>query len=106
MNFARSFFFLFLIAGLSVWAVAADDGTKPASSVSSPSQTAKTALFGPSSQDALTSPGLFFLDDEKPVDKKPRLDLAHPLDPKSAIAHNDAEICLTMRMYKVKRTER
>jgi hypothetical protein len=100
MNLARSFFFLFLIAGLAISAGAADNKAQSqASADSSQNQSQNAAAFGAPSQDGLPSSGLLFLNGEKP-----RLNLTHPVEPKSATL--DDELCYTMRTYKVKRTER
>lgn len=104
MTFARPLFFVvLLLAAATTICLAADsdDAAKPqASAVGSlQNQVGDTAPFGAFAQDLRPSPGLFFLKN------RPRLSLTPPaLQPRSAML--DDNLCLTLRMYKVKRTER
>jgi hypothetical protein len=94
------FFVVLLMACTANAAFAAGDGSNSQSSPGSlPNQTADAALFANPPQSVPASSGLFFLKGN------PRLSLSSPTVPPTSAILND-RLCLTMRMYKVKRAER
>lgn len=98
MTFTRSFFFPLLIACLAVSAFG------QWSTGSTLNQRPDAVISGAPSQSVDASSGLFFVNGERPRLNLSRPVVAHPIEPKSAAL--DDGLCYTMRMYKVKRTER
>lgn len=98
MTSARPLYFLLLILlSIATAAFAAGDRSEsPASAGSLQNQTPEASMFADSAQNFPASPGLFFLRG------KPRLSLS----PIAALPKSSVSGCLTMRMYKMKRTER